>query len=172
MSATAQTLEKNYLHTEIDPDSLIQLHQDELDTLFEALEPASADQLCGALEGKLLAVAGLDVLPEPLRGILHLVANSAVSPWKGKYFEAGRGANLWLGLDGGRHYGHFKTVLAPSMRGEGDVLQFNYDVMENPGLLRKIRGEARVLGPGLYLARMNYLTGSGHTTLLYFTLES
>lgn len=174
MSATTQTIEARggYLHAEVDPDSLIRLHKEELDTLFEALDPIAEGQLRGALAGKLLAVVGLDTLPEPVRGVLHLVANSAVSPWKGKYFEGDSGSNLWMGLELGRRFGHFKVSHAPSMQGRGELLLFNYDVPENPAPLRAIRGEARALGPGLYLARMNYLSGSGHSTLLYFTLES
>jgi hypothetical protein len=137
--------------------------QRELDDLFATLPALDLQQLNGVYRGRLLAIAGLGILPRSLRAVLYRLLETIINPWRGKKFAAGKGSNIWFLPSGKLGWGHYRV------EAENQIL--NYDVSENPALLRPIRGEACQLNNDVALARMNYLTKSGCFRVLYFTLE-
>ncbi|MCW5829348.1 MAG: hypothetical protein KIT79_08535 [Deltaproteobacteria bacterium] len=157
------------MNTRHDISSLAGLSLSELARIFAQLPSGSAGDLSGTYTGKVLATPGLDSLPETLRSALLSIVNSPVSPWRGKRFGDGTGSNVWLG--GSTEFASFRIAQAEALDGTGPVIQFDYDVDGNPAPVRKILGEARPLGEGRYLARMNYRFDSGPVLILYFTLE-
>lgn len=148
--------------------SLFDMRQGELEELFSSLPSQPLPEQ--ALSGRLFAVSGLGWLPRPgKRGLYNLLA-SPLNPWKGKRFSGPHGANLWFGLDGAA-FGRYRVEERLSDDGNPCV-QFNYNVEENPKVLRAIRGEARHLQPGLWLCRMLWSHGQQKSVLLWFTLST
>lgn len=145
---------------------------EELDGAFAQGTLPSAGELDGAYEGRLLAVAGTDSLPAPLRLLLDAIygAPSPLMPWIGKRFDTttdeGRvGSNIWL-TDAGPHFASYKVT-------DGDgVCVLDYDLAHNPAPLRRIRGEVVRLAAGLYLGRMGLRFAAATPTLLYYALET
>lgn len=145
--------------------------QQEADELFEQLPFADVEQLSGVYRGRLFAVKGFDWLPRILRSLLYGLLGTWVNPWKGKYFQQGFGANIWLLNSSRVQFGHYKTdTQADTLTDNGNPF-LNYDIEKNWRLLRGIRGEARILSDNLILARMNYVTAKKVVRVLYFTLE-
>lgn len=145
---------------------------DELDRIFAQGSVPSAGELDGAYRGRLLAVAGTDTLPAPLRLLLDALygAPAPLMPWLGKRFDTtadeGRvGSNIWL-TEAGPHFASYKV------RDAGGACVLDYDVAPNLPPLRRIRGEVVRLAPGLYLGRMGLRVGTTTPTLLYFALET
>lgn len=145
------------------PYELYRYSQRELGDLFETLPSVKLQELDGVYRGRLMAIAGLGILPRWLRAILYRFLETIINPWRGKRFADGKGSNIWFLPSGKIGWGHYRV--------EADHQILNYDVSENSGLLRPIRGEARRLNNNVALARMNYLTQSGCFRVLYFTLE-
>lgn len=148
---------------------LLRQRQPELDQLFALLPAPTPAQADGHWHGALLAVRGLGWLPRPLAGGLYRLLALPLNPWRGKSFGDDGGANRWFTAHGAA-FGRFRMQAATSAVDGQPVLLLDYDVPENPGLLRRIRGEARVLGDGLLLARMNWQGDAGLHRVLYFTL--
>lgn len=140
---------------------------DELATLFTTLDPGPAP--AGRLRGRLLAIRGTDALPGPLKGALYSVLGLALNPWRGKYFAADHGSNVWGCLNGPR-FGHYSTRLCEGADGEPS-LWLDYNLPGNPALLRAIRGEARQLHNGSWLCCMHWQGQQLHRAILWFTLE-
>ncbi len=155
----------------VDPRSLARLARTDLDRLFATLPAAALDQVQGHLRGSLMGVSGIDRLPLGLRTGLYALLRTPLNVWRGKRFEGTRGVNVWGVGDGQLSFAAFTTKVALALDGSGLCVQLDYDVPENPLVLRGIVGEVRSLGPGLFLARMNYRVGSGRTCVLYFSME-
>jgi hypothetical protein len=155
----------------IDPNSLTRLTIRELDELFADLDSASLGELQGYKRGRVMAVSGFDWVPGIARSsVLRFVNELPI--WRGENFDGEFGANVWL-LGGGRlQFARYLVREAPALDGRGPVIRLDYDVAANPRPLRRIVGELRHLGPGLFLARMQYLWGDRVVKILYFTLES
>lgn len=173
MTATAtlqQHVRPSSLHA-VDARSLARMSMAELDALFGDLDVARLAELQGRKRGRVLAVSGLDWVPGVARGALFGLINE-LPIWRGKSFEGEFGANAWLLPGHHLQFARFLVREAPSVDGEGTVIRLDYDVAANPALLRRILGELRHLGPGLFLARMQYLWGDRVVKVLYFTLES
>lgn len=152
----------------IAPADLRRQRQAELDALFSLLPAPAAT--AGTWRGTLMAITGLGWLPRPLAsGLYRLLALPLLNPWRGKGFAGGAGANRWLGLPGVA-FGHYRVTHATSPVDGGPVLWLDYDLAGNPAPLRGIRGEARELGDGLLLCRMNWQGAQGLHRVLYFTL--
>ncbi|TJY63112.1 hypothetical protein E4T66_05215 [Sinimarinibacterium sp. CAU 1509] len=151
------------------PTVLYTQRQHELDTLFSSL-PTPARSLEGCWRGRLMAIRGFGWLPRVFARMLYALLGTPLNPWSGKSFANGTGANRWFGVRGAA-FGRFRVVeQAMSPVDQQPVVWLDYDVPENPRLLRHIRGEARQLGNGLILARMNWKTQRGLYRVLYFTL--
>jgi hypothetical protein len=165
-----QQVRASSLHP-VDARSLARMTMRELDELFAELDVASHGELQGRKRGRVLAVSGLDWIPGVARSALFGLVNQ-LPIWRGKSFEGEFGANVWL-LPGHRlQFARFLVREAPALDGAGTVLRLDYDVNANPTPLRRILGELRHLGPGLFLARTQYLWGDRVVKVLYFTLES
>lgn len=145
---------------------LYKYSQGELDELFEKLPTANLESLEGNYFGRLFAVIGLGFLPRWVRICLYNLL-PWLNPWRGKFFNDNKGANVWLRLPSQLHFGFYTVV--PEQNGQEAFL--NYDIDRNPSSLRPVRGEARQLDDSLVLARMNYETRNKSWRVLYFTLE-
>lgn len=141
--------------------------QDELDALFSSLIVTNAAELNGSFEGRLIGISGLSSLPKFAKLLTYGTLGTWLNPWRGKQFSKTNGANQW-GI--GRHTASWgEYTIAKSANGTS--LELDYNVAENPKLLRPVLGEARQLRSGLWLARMRYRTKTDTKTLLYFTLR-
>ena len=147
---------------------LSRLHQCELDQLFDTLPAVRLGALNGTFRGRLLGISGINALPRPLRGLVYLVLQTPLNPWRGKTFAAGAGSNVWLSLKGPLRFAHYKV----ESDAETGIDYLNYDIATNWKPLRGIRGEARQLNDQRVLARMNYQMGDRTLRVLYFTLET
>jgi hypothetical protein len=151
------------------PADLLRQRQSELDALFALLPAPTPARAEGVWHGTLMALRGLDRLPRPLvQGLYRLLA-APLNPWRGKSLGGDTGANRWFSVDGAA-FGRFRIRPAQSAVDGLPVLLLDYDVPENPALLRAIRGEARRLNEITLLARMNWQGRSGVQRVLYFTL--
>lgn len=148
---------------------LLRERQTELDQLFAQLPVATPEQARGSWKGTLMAVRGLDWLPRGLAARLYRALALPINPWQGKSLEGRSGDNRWLSPHG-IAFGHFRIEQALCQVDGHPVLLLDYNVPENPVLLRSIRGEARLLGEQQLLARMNWQGRQGQHRILYFTL--
>jgi len=139
---------------------------DHLATMFDDL-PHPSQPPHGVLRGQAVALAGAQRLPGWARQAVTSVLARLIAPcWRGKRIAHGSGSNLWLPIGSPLAFGHF----AVRQDHDGPLL-LDYDVSDNPAPLRRIVGELRTLAPGLYLGRMDLVTGNGRRPVLYFTLE-
>jgi hypothetical protein len=165
-----QQVRTSSLHA-VDARSLARMTMVELDTLFADLDVARLAELQGRKHGRVLAVSGLDWIPGVARSALFGLINE-LPIWRGKSFEGEFGANAWLLPGHNLQFARFLVREAPALNGEGTVIRLDYDVAANPAPLRRIVGELRHLGPGLFLARMQYMWGDRVVKVLYFTLST
>ncbi len=149
---------------------LFQFHQQELDALFDSLSCPADAQLQGLFRGTLFGISGINALPRWLRSPIYRLLASFINPWKGKSFADGEGANSWFNSKGAVSFGYYFTGSGDDEQGK-PLLRLNYLHPRTPGLLQPIRGEARLLADGVWLARMRWQGKNNLTTLLYFTLE-
>ena len=149
---------------------LARLRQPELAELFTGLPAATAGALSGhTWRGRALAPMLLENAPRPLLGMACRVLATPLNPWLGKRFDGATGVNAWLG--GNFSLGRYGCESRLSPVDGQPVLWLDYNLPENPSLLRAIRGEVRVLDSRTFLARMNWQTATGFATVLYFTLR-
>lgn len=149
---------------------LMRERQGELDQLFAQLPLPSRAQASGTWKGSLMALRGLGWLPRPLGQQVYRLLALPINPWQGKRLDRDSGDNCWLHPEG-LAFGHFRITQGPSPVDGQPALLLDYDVTENPALLRRIRGEARLFNEEVLLARMNWQTRNGQICLLYFTLS-
>ena len=145
--------------------------QSALDQLFATLDCPGDQQPQGVMRGFLFAISGIDALPRPLRSLIYRLLASVINPWKGKSFHGDSGANLWLARSGSLSFAHYHITHAMADDGK-PVLALDYRHPRTPKLLHPVRGEARQLSDGVWLARMRWQTRSKLPVLLYFTLET
>lgn len=156
---------------------------DELAALdFEALGelyrhgwlPDSIAALDGQPQGRMLAVRGLD------RGVAGRVVASVAGwgrfPWGGKSFRAddarrGRGINR-VRLGGRHQLFPFITDEAHSMVDGGPCIRLDYDLTVNPGVIRAIHDEVRLVGDGMFLGPAMVKRASGAVLVLWFGLDA
>lgn len=150
---------------------LLSQRQSELDELFTVLPTVSANSVEGHYAGRLFSILGLGMLPRFVAaGFYRLMGAPIFNPWRGKSFNKGVGANSWFGVKG-LAFGRYTVSNGVSEVDGLPTLLLNYDVPENPALLRRIMGEARQLSDGVVLARMNWKTRAGVYRVLYFTFR-
>jgi hypothetical protein len=155
--------------------SLAAMSVDELGRLYaRGTAPASVAALDGHPRGRMLAVRGLDagLAADALRGI----SGAALFPWGGKSFtsrDAASGAGANRVHLGGRHQLFpFLTRLGPSVVDGQPTVVLDYDLPDNPGLIRAIHDEVREVSPGLYLGPAMWKTASGPALVLWFALDT
>lgn len=156
-------------------ESLAQLDVDALGPIYAAgTVPASLAVLDGHPRGRMLAVRALDHggVARALRGF----SGAAAFPWGGKSF-ASRTATEGTGINrvhlGGRHQLFpFHTRFAPSQVDGRSTIVLDYDLPDNPGLIRKIHDEIREVSPGLFLGPAMWKTQGAPAFVLWFALDT
>ena len=168
----APTRRAHSLHT---LDSLAQLDVEALGRIYdEGTVPSSPAALEGNPRGRMLAVRMLD--SGVAAGALRSFAGAAGFPWEGKTFAGGKGG-AGTGINrvslGGRHQLFpFRTRISPSAIDGRSTIVLDYDLSDNPGLIRKIHDEIREVSPGLYLGPAMWKTDTGPKLVLWFALDT
>ncbi len=134
--------------------------------------PASIDDVSGLPRGRMLAVRGLG------RGaastLIRRFAGSAGFPWGGKTFvghgKHGEGVNrIHLG---GRHTLFlFKLAIGPSVVDGESAVILDYDLPDNPWVIRQIHDEVREVAPGLLMGPAMWKTKGTPVLVLWFALD-
>ena len=134
--------------------------------------PASIDDVSGLPRGRMLAVRGAD--QGALGSLIRRFAGSAGFPWGGKTFmghgHVGEGVNrIHLG---GRHaLFPFKLAIGPSVVDGEDAVILDYDLPDNPWVIRKIHDEVREVAPGLLMGPAMWKTKDKPALVLWFALD-
>lgn len=154
-------------------DSLLDLGVGELERMYASARTPRIGDVSGDLRGRMLAWPSLERRPS-LSGALRAFAGSAAFPWRGKSFtpkteDRGDGINRVVS-DPLRLF-RFETRIARSRAGDFDALQLDYDLPENPPIIRSIEDEIREIEPRVWLGQAYYRTKRGRRWLwLYFAL--
>lgn len=152
-------------------DRLLALPARELAPLYAGAKTPRLDDVGGDLRGRMLAWPMLDARPSLASG-LRAFAGASAFPWRGKSFtpdrERGEGINRVLS-DKVRLF-RFETFIARSRAGAFDALQLDYDLPENPPVIRSIKDEIREIEPGLWLGQAYLKTARREILWLYFGL--
>lgn len=136
--------------------------------------PEDMRTLDGDPTGRMLSVVGIDATA--LRDPLARFAAADAFPWEGKSFrsqsaDTGRGINRVL--LGGRHLLFpFATHFAPSRLDGRPCVTLDYDLPDNPGLIRAIHDEVREVAPGLFLGPAMWKGSDGERFVLWFALDT
>lgn len=158
----------NALHSQLPRNYFNAYSRPELDGLFEQLETPVPDELSGTYQGQLFSIIGTTFLPLFIKQLIYWLIGTFINPWKGKRFDGKMGANTWLNQRGNITYGIYEINYPEDTTAP---LLLNYDVNENLGVMRPIRGEVKRLSSNVYLARMLYKTKNKTHSVLYFTLQ-
>lgn len=153
-------------------DALLALRPRELERLYVTARVPAIEDLRGAMKGRMLAVQGTRGLTA---AALRAFASWDHFPWRGKSFEphgetAGEGINRVVS-DRVRLF-RFETSIGKSRAGDFDAFQLNYDLPENPGIIRRIEDELRELRPGLWLGQAYARVLGKPRLVLYFGLST
>lgn len=156
-------------------DSLAQLGVDELGPVYaNGKVPASLAVLDGHPRGRMLAVRKLD--RGPVGDALRAFSGAVAFPWGGKSF-ASESASSGAGINRVRLLGRhqlfpFHTRFAPSAIDGKSTIVLDYDLSDNPGLIRKIHDEIREVSPGLFLGPAMWKTDREPVLVLWFALDT
>ena len=156
-------------------DSLAALDVDALGRIYAlGACPDDMEVLDGNPTGRMLSVRALD--SGAIGGAIRRFAGAKAFPWGGKSFaadgpEQGRGINR-VKL-GGRHLLFpFETAIAPSVIDGRPCVVLDYDLSDNPSLIRKIHDEVREVSPGLFLGPAMWKTEDAPLFVLWFALDT
>jgi hypothetical protein len=115
----------------------------------------------------------------PIAPALRWWARSERFVWAGKTWQSstdqvGTGINRIRvrGLLGRQDLFPFATRFGPSRVDGAPAVILDYDDARNPGWIRKIHDEVRLVDHGLFLGPAMWKTRSGATTLLWFALDA
>jgi hypothetical protein len=158
----------------LDLDSLAQLDSAELAELYaHGTTPARMGVLEGHPRGRMLSVRALD--RGAVARALRSIAGAAAFPWGGKSFagngETGTGINR-LHLFGRHQLFPFLTSVKPSALDGAPCIALDYDLPDNPRVIRAIHDEIREVDPGLFLGPAMWKSASGPTLVLWFALDT
>lgn len=158
----------------LDLDALAARDVAALDTLYRRGRVPALDALDGNPTGRMLAIRGLD--RGPLAARVRSLAAASFFPWGGKSF-ASRDAAHGLGVNrvhlGGKHkLFPFETTILPSVVDGAPCVRLNYDLPENPWLIRHIHDEVREVAPRLFLGPAMWRGDETHTFVLWFALDA
>ncbi len=138
----------------IEIDDLADMSMVDLVDLYRAgTVPDSLRVLDSVTYGRMLTVRGLDW--RGAHDIFTRAASSRFFPWAGKRFQhldrnEGTGINR-IRLAGERLWYPFRTRIEPSAIDGAPCIAIDYDLPENPSLIRALRDELREVSPGLFL---------------------
>ena len=106
---------------------------------------------------------------------MRRLAAARFFPWGGKSFqsagERGAGANR-VHLAGRHQLFPFRTRLQPSVLDRRPCIALDYDLADNPGVIRAIHDEVREIAPGLFLGPAMWKTARGPRLVLWFALDT
>jgi hypothetical protein len=157
-----------------DLDALSRLDAEQLARLYaQGTTPSRLGVLEGHPRGRMLAVRALD------RGapasLLRRVAGASGFPWGGKSFagngETGTGVNR-VHLFGRHQLFPFLTNVRPSVVDGAPCITLDYDLPDNPRVIRAIHDEIREVDPGLFLGPAMWKTERGPRLVLWFALDT
>lgn len=158
----------------LDLDALAHMDVDALGRLYaKGTTPPEVSGLEGHPRGRMLSIKALDRgrVFRALRGF----ARAAVFPWGGKSFSgrgaSGTGSNR-VHLFGRHQLFPFHTRIQPSVLDGAPCIALDYDLPDNPALIRAIHDEVREVAPGLYLGPAMAKTASGPSFVLWFALDT
>lgn len=170
------------MHATETPSRLPRLTLDELarrdvaalDALYRRGEVPELRMLDGNPTGRMLAVRGLD--RGPLAARIRRLAGATFFPWGGKSFASKDEAH-GVGVNrvhlGGRHkLFSFRTTIEASVVDGAPCIRLDYDLDENPWLIRHIHDEVREVSPGLFLGPAMWRGETEHTFVLWFALDT
>ena len=155
--------------------SLADMTVDELGAVYAAgTAPASLAVLDGHPKGRMLAVKTLD--RGAIAGALRAFSGAAAFPWGGKSFtsasaSSGAGINR-VHLFGRHQLFPFHTRLGPSVVDGRLCVVLDYDLADNPGVIRHIHDEVREVSPGLFLGPAMWKTDRDPVFVLWFALDT
>jgi hypothetical protein len=134
-------------------DDLLDLPHERLAALYRGAPPPALARLSGDLRGRMLAVPAV---PSAISALPCAWARTSAFPWRGKSFRPlapgqGEGINRVV-LDRFRLF-RFETSVGPSLDDGEPAVLLDYDLPENPGLIRRIDDEVREIEPGLLLGQ-------------------
>jgi hypothetical protein len=158
---------------EHDLDALAKLDVATLGGLYAAGSVPPMDALEGHPRGRMLAIRAMD---RGMRGsLLRRFAGSQGFPWEGKSFR-GRGTT-GTGINrivlGGRHtLFPFRTLVRPSVMDGAPCIVLDYDLPDNPGVIRAIHDELREIEPQLFLGPAMLKTKGDPAFVLWFALDT
>jgi len=159
----------------LDLDALSRMGVAALGELYaRAARPEDVDALEGNPRGRMLAVRTID--RGVAGGAIRSLAGASFFPWGGKTFSGrgarGTGVNR-LHLFGRHQLFPFHTRIAESAIDGAPCIALDYDLPDNPGVIRKIHDEVREVAPGLFLGPAMWKTAKGRPTLvLWFALDT
>ncbi len=135
--------------------------------------PESLSPLKGHPRGRMLATRYF--ASGPVANALRNFAFASSFPWEGKSFtssaKSGTGVNR-VRL-GGRHaLFPFITKIAPSLVDDKPCVVLDYDLADNPSLIRMIHDEVREVDDGLYLGpAMRKIKNGSPELVLWFAVD-
>ena len=155
-------------------DDLSRLDVAKLGELYaRGTTPARLGVLEGHPRGRMLSVRALD---HGLPGrVLRRLAGASTFPWGGKSFagnsESGTGLNR-VHLFGRHQLFPFLTSIRPSALDGAPCVVLDYDLPDNPRLIRAIHDEIREIEPGLFLGPAMWKAAAGRKLVLWFALDT
>jgi hypothetical protein len=157
-----------------DLDELARLDAEQLARLYaQGTTPARLGVLEGHPRGRMLAVRALDH-GVPAR-VLRAIAGAGAFPWGGKSFagngETGTGVNR-VHLFGRHQLFPFTTSVRPSVVDGAPCITLDYDLPDNPRLIRGIHDEIREVDGGLFLGPAMWKSAAGPRLVLWFALDT
>ncbi len=157
-----------------DLDSLSRLDVEQLGAIYaKGTVPARLGVLEGHPRGRMLAVRALD--HGAPAGLLRRFAAAHAFPWGGKSFygsgESGTGVNR-VHLLGRHQLFPFLTSVRPSVVDGAPCITLDYDLPDNPGVIRSVHDEIREVDAGLFLGPAMWKTARGPRLVLWFALDT
>ena len=158
----------------LDLDALARMDVKELGRLYaRGTTPPDVSALEGHPRGRMLSVKALD------RGLsfrlLRRLSGAGWFPWGGKSFSgrsaAGTGVNR-VHLGGRHQLFPFHTSIRPSVTDGAPCIALDYDLPDNPALIRAIHDEVREIAPGLFLGPAMAKGAAGPSFVLWFALDT
>jgi hypothetical protein len=152
-------------------DRLLALPASELAKLYAEADTPRLEEVRGDLRGRMLAWPMLEGRPM-IASTLRRLAGADAFPWRGKSFvpDRKRGEGINRVLSDRIRLFRFETYIGRSRAGEFDAIQLDYDLGENPPIVRSIKDEIRELEPGLWLGQAWLQTSKADRLWLYFGL--
>jgi hypothetical protein len=159
----------------LDLDALSRMDVAALGALYaRGAHPTHVDALEGNPRGRMLAVKTLD--RGVAGGVIRSFAGASFFPWGGKTFSGhgarGTGVNR-LHLFGRHQLFPFHTRIGESAVDGAPCVVLDYDLPDNPSVIRKIHDEVREVAPGLFLGPAMWKTTTrGPALVLWFALDT